>query len=73
MNGLVQIYRILFTVDTERRGRVVNTLALYSGGPRFKSGTGDRLSCVRFFVAFLNASQAHAGIFPLNQATTASF
>jgi hypothetical protein len=29
---------------TERRGRVVNTPASYSGGPGFKSQPGDQLS-----------------------------
>jgi hypothetical protein len=29
---------------TERHGRVVNTTALYSGGPVLKSLPGDRLS-----------------------------
>jgi hypothetical protein len=33
---------------TERRGRVVNTPASYSGSPRFKSGPGDWLFRVRF-------------------------
>jgi hypothetical protein len=29
---------------TERRGRVVNTTAIYSGGPGLKSRSEDRLS-----------------------------
>jgi hypothetical protein len=42
------------TCDTERRGWVVNTPALYSGGPGFKSLPGDRLSWLRFFVFFFS-------------------
>jgi hypothetical protein len=30
--------------ETDVRVRVVNTLPTYSGGPGFKSWTGDRLS-----------------------------
>jgi hypothetical protein len=33
---------------TERRGRVVNTHASYSGGPGFKSRAVDRLSSLSF-------------------------
>jgi hypothetical protein len=39
---------------TERRCRVVNTPASYLGDPGFKSGSRDRLSCLRFFVVFLS-------------------
>jgi hypothetical protein len=35
---------ILITLCIERRGRVVNPPASYSGGPWFKSWPGDRLS-----------------------------
>jgi hypothetical protein len=37
---------------TDRRGRVVNTPAWYSGGPGFKSLPGDRLPRLRFFMFF---------------------
>jgi hypothetical protein len=37
----------------ERCGRVVITPASWSGGSVFKSGLGDRLSWMRFFVVFL--------------------
>jgi hypothetical protein len=42
--------------DTERRGRLVNTSASYSGGPDFKSHSGDRLFRLRPFVVFLAPS-----------------
>jgi hypothetical protein len=35
---------VLHTVYTERRDKVVNTLALYFGGPALKSRPEDRLS-----------------------------
>jgi hypothetical protein len=37
-------YSIHHQGATERGGRVVNTPASYSGGPRFKSRSGARLS-----------------------------
>jgi hypothetical protein len=43
---------VIFILVTESSGRVVNTPASYSGGPRFKSRPGDRLSWLRFFVVF---------------------
>jgi hypothetical protein len=44
-------------------GRVVNTLASYSGGPGFKSWPGDQLSC---FHGFPQSLHANAGIIPSN-------
>jgi hypothetical protein len=41
---------------TEHRGRVVNILASYSGGPGFKSRPGDRLPLLRFFVVFFSTT-----------------
>jgi hypothetical protein len=48
---------------TERRGRVVNTPASYSGGTGFKSRPRDRLSWVRF-CGFSQSLQARSGIWP---------
>jgi hypothetical protein len=42
-------------IITERRRRVVNTLASYSGGPEFKSRPGDSYPD-RDFVVFLSLS-----------------
>jgi hypothetical protein len=42
---------------SDRRGRVINTLALFSGGPGFKSLPGDRLSWLMFIVVFLSPSR----------------
>jgi hypothetical protein len=46
---------------TERRGRVVNTSASYSGGPGFKSRSRDRPSWLRYFVIFLSPSKRMSG------------
>jgi hypothetical protein len=37
-------YKLTATAGRERCGRVINTPATYSGGPGFKSQTGDQLS-----------------------------
>jgi hypothetical protein len=47
--------------ETERRGRIISTPAAYSGGPRFKSRPGNRLSWLRFFVVFLSPSRQMPG------------
>jgi hypothetical protein len=46
---------------TERRGRVVNIPALYSGDHEFTSLPGDRLSSLRFFVVFVGPSRQIPG------------
>jgi hypothetical protein len=46
---------------TELRGRVVNTPASYSEGPRFKSWSGDRLIW-QVFGGFPQSLQANAEI-----------
>jgi hypothetical protein len=51
---------------------VVHTPASYSGGPRFKSRPGERLSLV-IFRGFPQSFQVNAGIVPQNYAKTASF
>jgi hypothetical protein len=45
--------------STERRGRVVNTSALYSGGARFKSRPGDQKYWA--FVVSLSLSERMPG------------
>jgi hypothetical protein len=40
---------------------VVNATASYSGGPRFKSWPGDRLSRLRLFVVYLSPSRQMPG------------
>jgi hypothetical protein len=45
---------------TERRGRVVNICALYSGGPGFRSRPGDRLPLG--FCGFPQSLQANVRI-----------
>jgi hypothetical protein len=42
--------------STERRGRVVNTPASYSGGRRFESRPQRPLKLIEFFVVFLSSS-----------------
>jgi hypothetical protein len=44
----------VLNIHTERRDKVVNTPASYSGGPVFKSRPGDLLSWLRVFVVFLS-------------------
>jgi hypothetical protein len=41
--SLTPFFTLIVFVVTVRRGRVVNTPTLYSGGPGFKSQPGDRL------------------------------
>jgi hypothetical protein len=53
-------------------GRTVSILASYSGGPGFKSRTGDRLSWLRFFVVFSDPPVTCCDS-TLNEVTTASF
>jgi hypothetical protein len=48
--------------STERRGRVVDTAAPYSGGAGFKSGSGEWLSWV--FSVFSQSLQENSGIVP---------
>jgi len=43
--------------NTEHRGGVVKTPALYSGGSSLKSRSGNRLSWQRVFVFFLRISR----------------
>jgi hypothetical protein len=50
-------------VITECHGRVVNILALYSGGPEFKSQPGDWLSWLRSFAVFLSPSRQMLGYY----------
>jgi hypothetical protein len=45
---MAAVQRHCLTPTTERRGRVVNTLASYSENAEFKSRPGDRLSCLWF-------------------------
>jgi hypothetical protein len=40
----------VYIVHVERRGRVMSTLALYSGDLRFESLPGDRLCVFRGFI-----------------------
>jgi hypothetical protein len=42
--NLTELLLLFPYLTTERRGRVVNTIASYSGGPGFKSWPGGRLS-----------------------------
>jgi hypothetical protein len=49
--------------ETEHRGQVVSTPALYSRGNGFKSWDQDRLSWLRAFMVFLSC-QENAGIVP---------
>jgi hypothetical protein len=44
-----------------RRGRVVSSLASYSGGPGFKSRPGGRLPWLRVFMVFLSPSRQMLG------------
>jgi hypothetical protein len=53
--------RIYHNYVTERRGRVVNTPASYSGDQGFRSRPGDRLSCLRFFVVSISPSRRMPG------------
>jgi hypothetical protein len=48
---------------TERRGRVVNAAASYSGRHEFKSRPADRLSWLRLFVFFLSPSRKISGYY----------
>jgi hypothetical protein len=48
-------------VDTKCHSLVVTTAASYSGGPRFKSQSGDWPSCLRFIMIFLSPS-THARV-----------
>jgi hypothetical protein len=51
---LLTVQRGIIAMDTERRGRVVNTPASYPGGPGFKFRPFDRLSWLIFFVVSLS-------------------
>lgn len=48
---------ILQHFETERRGRVLSTPALYWGGVGFESRHGDQLSLLEFFVVFFGPSK----------------
>jgi hypothetical protein len=66
------LWKLDFFLLTERRRRVVNTPAMYSGGPRFKSPFGGRLSCLRF-LWFFSVSPGKCLDSIINKAITASF
>jgi hypothetical protein len=48
----------------ERRGRVVNTPASYSGGPRFKSQPRLPVMLIEFFCGFPQSLHAISGMVP---------
>jgi hypothetical protein len=59
VNIFVEVFWITTTCSlkiwfTERRSKLVNAPASYSGGPGFTSRPGDRLSWLRGFVVFLS-------------------
>jgi hypothetical protein len=51
----------IYLKNTDYHGQVVNTPALYSGGPRFRSQSRDGLSWLRFFVTFVSPSRQMLG------------
>jgi hypothetical protein len=48
-------------LQTESFGQVANTSAWYSWGPGFKSGPGDRLLWLSYFVVFLSLFKQMSG------------